>query len=440
MKKIGFVFLSGLCLLLSCLVHSTPTVTLIAPSIQTTYAAGSSTTLTYYLNNYVPKPIPIQSISGISPPLSITSPCTTIPAGTLTHPGVCTITITIAPTTGDANTRVRQQLQINTASRTPLISPINFQVTNMSHFAYVSTALNGTLYACAQGTNGSLTTCRPMPSTSPSWFPTSTYFATFNDTRYAYISSYYSDVYQCTVNEDASLDPCIIANPTTPPYYSVVTKNVTISTVNETQYAYVAQADTGPGTDVWLCQINQTTGIFTNCQTTGDDYHWSNVFDVTVESFDNQYAYVTDNNSSKIVRCTINQTDGTFLAGSCIDMTPSGTPWISPSAVTFASFNGTKYAYISDQNGEILQCALNQTTGEFVSCISNVYSGGQNVFGVAFSTIESTTYAYISILSGQVWTCAVNNLTGEFFACAEQFPTFSDDLSFGNVFWVAFNE
>ena len=435
-KKVRSLF-GVIGLFLSSITFSNPTVTLTAPIINTTYPAGSNATVTYYISNYVPKQLSVVSISGVSSPLSITNHCATIPAGTPTHPGICSIDLTIAPTAAEANKAIKQQLKIYYGGRTPLSSNISFQITNMTNFTYVSTALNGILYQCAINSLGSLVSCSPTPIVNPGWFPTSAYFATFNDTVYAYVSSYYGDVFQCTLDNNNDLYSCTNINPT-PPYYAPVAKNLTFATVSTRQYAYVSQANTGPGTDVWLCNTDPSSGVFTSCQTTGNDYVWSNVFDVTVATFDQQYAYVVDNNAAKIVRCTIDQTDGTFIAGSCANMTQTGTPWVSPSAVTFATFNGTRYAYISDQNVGVLQCNINQTTGDFLSCSSTNYSGGTDVFGVAFSAINDTTYAYISTLFGQVWVCATNN-SGGFVGCTAQSPSFTDGRSFGNVFWSTFN-
>lgn len=137
-RKIPVSFVIGMSLFVLN-AYAIPTVTLTQPVLQSSYQAQTTTTVTYIVNNYVPKTLAVTSISGISSPISVASNgCSTIPAGSLSHPGQCSINITIAPTNDQTNTNISQELQINYGGRTTLKANINFHVTNSTPIVFMT--------------------------------------------------------------------------------------------------------------------------------------------------------------------------------------------------------------------------------------------------------------------------------------------------------------
>lgn len=115
--------------MISATLMATPTLTLTAPTLNPTYQAGTTTTISYTINNYVPKALAVTSISGITAPLSLASNgCVTIPAASSTVPGQCIISINVAPMSSEVGETISQTLLIDVGSRTPLTSPISFKV------------------------------------------------------------------------------------------------------------------------------------------------------------------------------------------------------------------------------------------------------------------------------------------------------------------------
>jgi hypothetical protein len=205
-------------------------------------------------------------------------------------------------------------------------------------YAYVSDNVGGNVYHCTIDTStGHFTGCNPTPDAAPAWSPFAVAIGIVNGVQYGYVASGINqNIYQCSINSDGTFSNTCQSTPLSSPAGSWTPNALTFATVNNIQYAYVADN----GGIVYKCTLN-INGSFNVCsQANPTVASWSprGISFGTVNG--TQYAYVADISNENIYICTINvtndSTNGTF--NTCTVTTPSTGPIPSwrPRGVTVA--------------------------------------------------------------------------------------------------------
>lgn len=447
MKRIIYIAMMTLLLSFELIAAEPVTLSGPVPPLSATYRDNSSDTVIYTITNYVPQTLPL-SVSGISGSVSRTTVAGDCGNEIQAGPSTCNIGISISPTTAQVGSTVNQVLTINYQGRTTLQSPISFSVvaslfayatpspgsnsifqllvdvvdglitsvdtaySDVSEnygqlvfatvggiqYAYTVDATHGVVYQCTIGDNGTLNTCSETPQTpvGGGWMPYGIAFTTVGSTQYAYVTDVNSGrTYQCPVVvggvSNGALSSCssVTGSPGLNAPYGIA-----FATVGANQYVYLANA--GPGTgysgNVTKCTVNNSDGSFNSCGLTPSSGAPSWIpYGVAFTTANGiQYAYVADNGSDlltgHIYRCTLS-VDGSF--DSCLP-TPTTSPsyhWV-PSYLTFATLNGTQYAYVANYQGSagsMYRCVV-EIDGTFSSCIltPDPQPTGWTPVGVAF--------------------------------------------------------
>lgn len=266
------------------------------------------------------------------------------------------------------------------ASSSETFGQMTFATVNGIQHPYILDP-NGAVYWCNINTNGSFSNCLPTASLPPvgSWQARGIAFATFN-TQYAYIVDPGNNlVFQCAVNSTGDFSNCQQSPLSTLAPFGIAF----VTNVNGDQHAYIADAGSGSGFgDVLLCSM-QNDGSFNTCTQTplSGAPNWIPFAVAFTTVNGTQYAYVADNGTGTpghVYRCTLNN-DGSFANSSCIQ-TPANDSSLSnwyPYYIAFQTVNGTKYAYVVnssgssigniyrclvDNNGLLMNCALTPDT------------------------------------------------------------------------------
>lgn len=293
-------------------------------------------------------------------------------------------------------------------------------VVNINRAAYVTSFASGnqdasSIYQCSFKADGSFDLCSLATNLSGSFQNIA--FANVSNIQYAYVTDStfpIGNVYQCTINPDGSFNTCNTTGPS-----SWLPFGIGFAAVGGTQYAYVTDSNFFSAA-VFRCSLN-SDGSFNICNptpATGAPL-WLPV-GVAVGTVNNtQYAYVADINflSPNMFVCTLNN-DGSF--NTC-NITPStGAPTWFPLGITIATVNGTPYAYVSDANvttGNVYKCTLNND-GSFNTCTLTPSTGAPNwqPEQIAFSIINGKQYAYVANNNGDVFQCTLDS-DGSFNTC-----------------------
>lgn len=394
-------FFSGIAsLLLSTPTLAMPPVTLSGPNptLAVSYASNTSSSVTYTITNYVPQSFPI-TVSGLSNPIqrtSVANDCgSSLPAG----PSTCDIGITISPTSAEAGATINQTLAINYQGRTTLTSPISFSV---SAFAYV-TPLSPDAFNAAQiqqyllSQDGLLSFDENATQTEGHYGQMT--FATVDGTQYAYILE--NGVTYCSINSDSTFNHCI---PTTAPTTGMNHPHgIAFATFNQ-QYAYLTDPNSS---SLFQCTIDTTSGDLSSCS----EYSDGNIDAALGIAFNTdgngaQHAYVADAATGMLV-CPMNATTGSFMSSPGCTTTPSlgaAPSWV-PYGIAFTTARGTRYAYVADNGtganfGHVYRCLLN-ADGTFKnnSCVATPTDTSSfapwNPSYIAFTTFNGIQYAYV---------------------------------------------
>ncbi len=301
---------------------------------------------------------------------------------------------------------------VNNGSGTNVTANVtNISIVCTPLFVYVADE-SSQLWHCpinsATGTfNGSCTAL----TNSPAFLETTNVtLQAFNGITYAYVSDYTDKIWQCPLNTSTGgfEGACIALTNSTA---FIKTSNVTFQSFNGITYAYVA-AHTNA---LWQCPINPATGTFSgSCTALTNTTAFQATFSVNFQSVNgNRYAYVSDL-SNTLWQCPINTITGTF-SGACVALTNSPA-FYQTNNVTFQSFNGSAYAYVSDASDTVWQCPFNASTGTFngaCTALTNVPAFALSG-SVTFQSFDNTTYAYVGDDSNNLWQCPINTSTGAF--------------------------
>lgn len=142
--------------------------------------------------------------------------------------------------------------------------------------AYITDAGSGVGFGfvlmCLMNNDGSFNTCAQTPASgAPGWIPYDVTFTEVNGTQYAYVSDNGSGppghVYQCPLNSDGTFvnAGCV----QTPANDNTLTNwypySVTFQTVNGVKYAYVVNNSGALIGNLYKCDVDAATGLFSNC-------------------------------------------------------------------------------------------------------------------------------------------------------------------------------
>jgi hypothetical protein len=247
---------------------------------------------------------------------------------------------------------------------------IAVNTTNGIKYAYVSSDSDGTIYQCiVDSITYQLSSCANAvsdgDSTASSWDPDSISFGTFGGTTYAYVTDYYGYVDQCAVDSTlGTLNSCSQSS-TGGATGSWNPNSLTFQAFNGATYAYVG-TQTFAGS-VWICPISGgSIGTCSDAVTDTSPFFMplAIAFNTTAGT---TYAYVTDYFYG-VYQCNV-AADGTLNTCTASDANIAEYGW-SPDGVTFRSFNGNVEAFVSDIQGYVYECTLDNTTGAFVNCTS----------------------------------------------------------------------
>jgi hypothetical protein len=164
---------------------------------------------------------------------------------------------------------------------------------------------------------------------------------------------------------------------------------------------------------LWQCPISDGGVINGACNGLTNIIESTNSFicvqGVTLQTFNNiNYAYVSDNQADVIWKCALDES-GAF--NSCIGLdSESSMAFYKPRGVTFKAFNGTMYAYVSGASGNgtsLMQCAMTESGSFSGPCVpqnnesDTDWDGTQNS---AFQTFNGIPYLYVNSAQ-QLWKC-----------------------------------
>lgn len=248
-------------------------------------------------------------------------------------------------------------------------------------FAYVTDEGGSEVYRCSLNSDGTFTssTCSTTPASNPFSSPTGIAFATVNGTQYAYVADFgNAEVYRCSLNSDGTFEngSCSATPSSGAPWTAGfgTAYDIAFTTVNGTQYAYVADNQHGASSTgfVWKCSVDSDGGL-SSCVNTlagGVGTSPASVDFTTVDG--TQRAYVGQTNSQNLYVCDLNS-DGTFSSCSSSSINSSS----RVRNVMFEIFNGVQYGYLQDNNDNY-QGTLNTSTGNFNAFSAT--SGGVSFF------------------------------------------------------------
>ncbi|MFN7097298.1 MAG: hypothetical protein ACK4PR_07040, partial [Gammaproteobacteria bacterium] len=262
-------------------------------------------------------------------------------------------------------------------SSTQAYHQLTFATVNGTEYAYITDQGNAVVYQCTiNNIDGAFNTCSALLA-PPGWSPYAIAFATVNNVQYAYVSDVSNgNIYQCSLNPDGSFSNCPVATPATFP----APYGIAFATINNTQYAYISDAGVGgPGNygNVYQCPVNND-GTLASCTIATSPIitpQWIPYATAFTSVAGIQYAYVADNgttpSSGNVYLCRLDPTDGLFTQ--CNPTPSSSAPSWNPYSIAFATLEGTQYAYISSVQGPVggglYRCILaNSGVGALSNC------------------------------------------------------------------------
>ncbi|WP_058478734.1 hypothetical protein [Legionella steigerwaltii] len=285
----------------------------------------------------------------------------------------------------------------------------NVTVNCHPRFAYI-TDLSANLWQCPMNATGGFSgTCTSLTNT-PSLFPTTgATLDTFSGTTYAYIGTENNPLWQCPIDPTTGGFSGTCTNLTnSPSFFDAFAPS--FHTFSGVTYAYVGDLTN----TLWQCPIDATTGGFSSsCTALTNTPAFNAIRFLTFQTFSGiTYAYLSDT-TSKIWQCPMNATGG--FSGTCTALTNPTSPFNSTVNVAFYTFSGTTYAYIADNTSTLWQCPMNASGGFSAPCTALTNSPAfLDIIFNSFYTFSGTTYAYIGDATQTLWQCPMNATTGGF--------------------------
>lgn len=236
---------------------------------------------------------------------------------------------------------------------------------------------------------------------------------------FVYVPDNTNVLWQCPLDTNGGISggACIALTNLTSPGFKF-TSNITFATFSGTTYAYV----TDYSNTVWQCPINASGGISGGACTAltnpvGPAFNSTN--SITFATFLGiTYGYVSDS-STAVWKCPMSTTGQ--ISGDCIALTNGTFPsFLGSYQITFHVFSGTNYAYVTDTSPRLWQCPMDGT-GNFSSSCTLLTNSTPPGFGgistITFSNFLGATYIYVSDFSQRLWQCLMDDATGGITAC-----------------------
>lgn len=191
-------------------------------------------------------------------------------------------------------------------------------------------------------------------------------------------------------------------------------------------FAYVT---TPSNNSVYVCNVNTTTGDFSNCTVTGDAF-FVNPLAVALSPA-GTFAYVGESDNF-ITKCTVSQTTGAL--SNCV----FNAVFFSP--ITGITFNsaGTE-AYVG--TFDLVNCPVDPVTGDFNFALCNFGDNNPNnnfinATWAALNPSDTTAYV-VNQGTNSILQCSIFAPTGELFNCASTGKTSTGNFAFNNPYGIA---
>lgn len=302
-----------------------------------------------------------------------------------------------------------------------------------TQFGYLSDSTTSSIYRCVLATgDGKFSSCTQLDRTatgSPtSWSPFAVDFSRRGTTQYAYVADNSNNrIIAYTVSSSGALTFFGTAGSTTNgnANYVAAPVGVTLATIGTTQYAYISG-----NTQSYLkkCTID-ATALFTadSCaaqvasdMTDNSRAPWATAF-ATVNGVVYAYIAFTDGGSGYVRKCSVDSS-GTLSA--CADET-SASLGGGANGLTIGTYDSAQYLYVPTYSGiqDVLACSIG-VAGALTCAAYGASKPWTGPRALSFATVNGTSYAYVSNqanVSGQaykaVYTCTLNS-GGSFNTCA----------------------
>lgn len=225
--------------------------------------------------------------------------------------------------------------------------------------------------------------------------------------KYAYVASGFNGkIYKCLGNSNGTLSNCESSPFSGAPSWTP--ESIAFATVGTIQYAYVASYPDGT---VYQCTLNAAGSLNVCNALTPAGNVYTKAEGVSFATINGtQYAYVIDD-VANVYQCSLNN-NGTF--NTCNPTPSSGGPAWVPVSTTFATVNGVQYAYVASDDGNVYQCSLNvggSTNGTFNNCNVTPTSGAPSWLpkSITFATFGGVQFAYVADDNGNAFQCSLNS-------------------------------
>jgi hypothetical protein len=143
-----------------------------------------------------------------------------------------------------------------------------------------------------------------------------------------------------------------------------------------------------------------------------------------------QYAYILEDG---VTYCSVDS-DGAF--NNCRPTTAPITGMNHPRSIAFAAFNNQQYAYLSDpSSSSLFQCTVDTTSGDLLSCLEYFDGNIDAAYGIAFNTAgNGVQHAYVADAATGLVVCSID-ATGSFMNP----PGCVATPSFGAPSWIPYS-
>ncbi|MCX7117133.1 MAG: hypothetical protein NTW94_04365 [Legionellales bacterium] len=271
------------------------------------------------------------------------------------------------------------------------------------------------LWKCPISDTGDISggACAQLTNSPPFSYTDSSTFGTFSGATYTYVGDNTTNLWQCPIDALGNFSGnCTSLSNTTPPGFNV-TFDVTFATFSGNTYAYV----TDNSNTLWKCLMNATGGFSGGCTalTNSSGAGFQSTEGVTFMTYSGTtYGYVSDA-SHRLWKCPMDE-NGNINSGACTALTNStGSHFVSTSQVVFATFAGTTYLYVNDDTSTLWKCPINESgdiTGGACAPLVNINGGFAYSTSLSFAMFLGTTYGYEGDASSNLWKCPMTT-TGD---------------------------
>jgi hypothetical protein len=237
--------------------------------------------------------------------------------------------------------------------------------------------------------------------------------------QYLYVVSSGGAVYSCIPNAGGAPTSCILASGALLTGKTLIA--ATVTSIGPQQYAYVL-VNANPSYQTWACSISNSSPDFDSCQSAySGTLRTNGITFATING--TQFAYIASQNTrggGVLQKCSINS-DKTLTCTTAYSDTP---PWNSTARLTsvaFRSVNNTLYVYLANNvsPGRIYYCPmLSDGNVDVANChTSTVFPSSTTPGQMAFIPWNGTLYDYIAQTAGSaIYNCSVSN-SGDFSDC-----------------------